>query len=653
MNGFFKNISRLTLALSLFALTFCSCTKNTQDWSVTSPSGNIRFTLTLADSGKLFYSVDLTDSGEIIPVINRSPLGLVRNDGSFAENLRFVEVNPVFNINEAFDLPAGKQKHIENQANELTVTFRNAQGQLMQIISRIYNDGAAFRYAFPEGTKDSFTIDNEITAFTIAGDGKAWIQPFDRVTDGSPAYETFYTNAIPIGTPSDSIQGWAFPALFKTTESWVLITESAVDSTYFAAHLQPSAPEGMYSIRMPEAEEAMNLMEQKPTITLPWRGPWRTIIIGTDLSTIVESNMVVKLAPESKMDASWVKPGRASWSWWSDPPSPRNYNSMIKFIDLASEMGWEYFLVDANWDQMSGGNVEQFIRYANSKNVGILLWYNSGGPHNVITERPRDLMLDPAIRKEEFRRIAALGVKGVKVDFFQSDKADMMKLYLDILKDAAENKILVNFHGCTLPRGWNRTWPNLVSMEAVTGAENYQYNRRYPEAAVWHNTILPFTRNVVGSMDYTPVAFSYQRYQHLTTYGHELALSVVFESAITHFADGVETYRNLPEAPKEFLMNVPTAWDETLLLDGEPGKFCIMARRSGNIWYLGGINGTMDATEWEIDLSRLEKRGIMAEIIADGTQKTEFSTLTTEIKEGENLKVKVLPAGGFVAVLKQ
>ncbi len=648
-----NNLKLNNAALAVFTLFLLfSCGGKNPDWSVNSPSGNIRFNLILADGGKLFYSVDLVDSEKTAPVITKSPLGLVRNDGSFAENLEFVEVNPVLSINSTFDLPAGKQKHIEDHANELTVTFRNAQGQLMQIISRVYDDGAAFRYAFPDESGDSFTMENEITAFDIAGDGKAWIQPYDRVSDGGPAYEKFYANSIPIGTPSDSAQGWAFPALFKTAESWIFITESAIDSTYFGAHLQPSAPDGMYSIRMPEAGEAMNLMDQKPRFSLPWKSPWRTIIISKELSSIVESNMVVKLAPESIFDASWVKPGRASWSWWSDPPSSRNFNSLKKFIDLAVEMGWEYSLVDANWDLMTGGNIEQLIRYANSKNIGVLLWYNSGGPHNVIGERPRDRMLDPAVRMAEFRRIAALGVKGVKVDFFQSDKADMMKLYLDILKDAAENKILVNFHGCTLPRGWNRTWPNLVTMEAVTGAENYQFNRHFPDQAVWHNTILPFTRNVVGGMDFTPVALTNQTYPHKTTVGHEIALSVVFESGILHFADAVETYLNLPAKPKDFLKNVPVAWDETILLGGEPGLYCIFARRADNVWYLGGINGTMGEMEWEIDLSRLSDLGNTAEIITDGEDGTKFSDFSIELKKDEKLKIKVLPAGGFVAVIK-
>lgn len=652
MNRFFKNIVGVTLTATLMGLAFNSCTTKTTGWSVKSPSGNIMFTLISGDSGKIFYSIDLIDSGQTINVIGRSPLGLVRNDGSFAKNLDFVKANPVFAITGTIDLPAGKQKHIENHGNELMVTFKNPQGQLLNVIARAYDDGVAFRYSFPEESGGPFTIENEITGFDIQGNGNAWLQPYDRVTMWTPAYETFYTNSIPIGTPSDSSEGWAFPALFQTDAAWVLIAESAVDSTYFGAHLQPDAPEGLYTIRMPEVEEAMQFMEQKPRITLPWRSPWRTIIVGTSLSTIVKSNMAVKLAPENRMDFSWVRPGRASWSWWSEPASPRNFNALKRYIDLAAEMGWEYSLVDANWDLMKGGNVEQLIRYANTKNIGILLWYNSGGPHNIVTERPRDIMHDPVKRKAEFKRISALGVKGVKVDFFQSDKPDMMKLYLDILKDAAENKIMVNFHGCTLPRGWNRTWQNLVTMEAVRGAENYQFDSLYPEIAVWHNTILPFTRNVVGSMDYTPVTFTNQKFPHKTTYAHELALSVVFESGILHLADRAEEYLKLPEAPKEFLKNIPAVWDETVLLDGEPGKFCIMARRTGNAWYIGGINGSLEAKDWQIDLSRLEKLGTRSDIITDGEIRTEFSSASKEIKAGEKMNVKVLPAGGFVAIVK-
>ncbi|HSH19469.1 MAG TPA: glycoside hydrolase family 97 C-terminal domain-containing protein, partial [Draconibacterium sp.] len=178
------------------------------------------------------------------------------------------------------------------------------------------------------------------------------------------------------------------------------------------------------------------------------------------------------------------------------------------------------------------------------------------------------------------------------------------------------------------------------------------FDSAYTEKAVWHNTILPFTRNVIGSMDYTPVAFSNQQFPHKTSFGHELALSVVFESGILHFADNCESYRALPEAPKTFLKTVPVVWDSTLLLSGYPGKDCVMARKSGDNWYIGGINGTSEKQSWEIDLSRLNGGDFSAFVIADGSTATEFSTAEKALKSGDKLKVEVLPYGGFVATLK-
>jgi hypothetical protein len=261
-------------------------------------------------------------------------------------------------------------------------------------------------------------------------------------------------------------------------------------------------------------------------------------------------------------------------------------------------------------------------------------------------------MSDPELRKAEFKKLAEWGVKGVKVDFFQSDKPQIIKQYFDILKDAADNKIMVNFHGCTMPRGWNRTWPNLMSMEAVRGAESYGFDSSYTEKAVWHNTILPFTRNVIGSMDYTPVTFSNQKFPHKTSFGHELALSIVYDSGILHLADNCESYRSLPEAPKNFLKTVPVVWDSTLLLAGYPGKDCVIARKAGNSWYIGGINGTAEKQSWEIDLSRLNGQDFSVSVIADGPTATEFASFKTTLKSGDKLKVDVLPYGGFVAEMK-
>jgi len=637
---------------ALFAL-FVSCRSEKTEWSVLSPSENIQFKIVLGENNQLMYNVSMLEAGAAKPVIANSPLGIRRSDASFTQNLKFVSEVADVTISESFPLPTGKRKFINSEVNELTLTFKNESNNEIQIIARVSDDGAAFRYRFPEADTKIYSVEEELTGFAIAGEGKAWISPYDKVTTYSPGYERYFENEIPIGTQAPGEEGWCLPALFQTENAWLLLTEAALDSTYFGMHLQPNAEGGKYLVRMPEATEANNVCSNVPSSTLPWATPWRVMIIGKNLAEVVESDMVVALNPPSQIeDESWIKPGRASWSWWSDWPSPKNYQSLTKFVDMAAEMGWEYSLVDANWDLMTGGNVEELTKYAASKNVGILMWYNSGGPHNDVTERPRDIMSNPELRKAEFQKISGWGVKGVKVDFFQSDKPQIIKQYFDILKDAADNKIMVNFHGCTMPRGWNRTWPNLVSMEAVRGAESYAFDEKYPEMAKWHNTILPFTRGVIGSMDYTPVTFSNQKYPHITTFGHELALSVVFESGILHFAGDCNSYLSLPEAPKNFLKTVPAAWDESVLLAGYPGKDCVMARKSGDTWYIGGINGTGEKQSWEIDLSRLSQKEWAAAIITDGATDKEFLSSETTIKTGEKLKVEVLPFGGFVAVLK-
>ncbi len=640
------------IILSMAGLSSCSGGK--KEWTLTSPSGNIRLTITSGENRQLYYHIAIVDSGIEHAVINASPLGLRRNDGDFITGLSFLEASPVSQIVETMDGQTGKKAIRANPANEQTLTFKNTVGAKIQLIIRAYDDGIAFRYIFPDKDSTRYTVEEEVTGFALAGEGKAWMQPYDKVTQWSPAYETYYEREIPIGTAAPSTEGWSFPALFSTQKAWLLLTEAAVDSFYAGAHLNSQADQGLYTIRMPEESEAGNIVPQKPSSALPWRMPWRVMIIGKELSTIVESDLVSMLNPPSEIaDQSWIKPGRASWSWWSDAASPRNFASLKKFVDLAVTMGWDYSLVDANWDLMVGGTIEQLITYANSRNIGIWMWYNSGGAHNSVTERPRDIMSDPVKRKEEFKKLAELGVKGVKVDFFQSDKQGIIKQYFDILKDAADNRIMVNFHGCTLPRGWNRTWPNLISMEAVRGAECYGFDSLFTDHAPWHNATLPFTRNVVGSMDYTPVTFTDQKYPHITTWGHELALTVVFESGMLHFADRVDAYLTLPEEPKNFLKNVPVLWDETRLLAGEPGVFCVMARRKDDTWYLGGINGTDSLRSLEIDISKLANTDFFGQSISDSPDGRHFRSETLALKAGEKLRVDLLPRGGFVATLNK
>jgi hypothetical protein len=311
-------------------------------------------------------------------------------------------------------------------------------------------------------------------------------------------------------------------------------------------------------------------------------------------------------------------------------------------------MGWEYFLVDANWDLMNNGNVRELAEYARKKNVGLFLWYNSGGDHNIVTEKPRGCMNSTEIRKFEFEMLKKWGVKGVKIDFFQSDKQNIMALYHDILRDAAQSQIMVNFHGCTVPRGWDRTWPHLMSMEAVRGAECYTFAPEFPAKAPQHNTILPFTRNAVGPMDYTPCTLTDDKNPHQTSNAHELALTVVFESSLLHLADRVSAYRNLPEAPKSFLRDVPVVWDEIRYVSGMPGQSAVIARRHGDTWYVGAINGQNEPVKVSVPLRFLGEGRFVGMAISDGQDPRSFASRPVEAQSSDVLEMSLLARGGGV-----
>jgi alpha-glucosidase len=314
-------------------------------------------------------------------------------------------------------------------------------------------------------------------------------------------------------------------------------------------------------------------------------------------------------------------------------------------------MSWDYILVDANWDRMKNGKIDELVKYADNMGIGIWLWYNSGGPYNAVTEAPRNLMFDRKIRQSEFKRLSEMGIKGVKIDFFQSDKPGVIRQYHDILEDAMVYKILVNFHGCTIPRGWARTYPNNLSAEAVRGAECYLFDKSYPETAPSHNAILPFTRNVIGSMDYTPVTFSDVVHKHKTSFGHELALSVIFESGIEHFADRASAYLKLPVFVKQFLCEVPNTWDETRFLDGYPGQFIVLERQKNGIVYLGGINGMNEEKRIKINLPFMDEGSYLLEIITDGEKERSFMYFKKPFNNKTELPLTLKPRGGFVAKL--
>ena len=626
-----------------------------QPWTVTSPDGRTSIAVTRSGDGALQYHV--TRDGRI--VIADSPLGIRRSDAAFVNRLTYQSASEPHAVDERYSLPHGKRKQHHVTARERTLTFTNSGGARLDIVLRAQNDGVAFRYRFPDSAAGPKTIVEELTGFTLRPGATAWMLPRQPVGKYAPAYEDLFQQ-VAAGTASALPDGWDLPALFKTADGrWALVTESALDETYCGSHLAQNAPGGTYRITFPDPGEGRGVGKANPESTLPWTMPWRVIVVGDQAGRILESDLVTDLSPVSKIgDAAWVKPGRAAWSWWSMSDSPKHAAQLNAFTDLAADMGWEYALVDANWNLMQSGTIEDVIAHAKQRNVGLLFWYNSGGPHNDVTEAPRDRMTTHEQRVKEFTQLRAWGVKGVKVDFWQSDKQDRIAQYRELLKDAADFQLMVDFHGSTIPRGWQREFPNLIGMEAVAGAEQYKFREDYAGKAPWLNTVLPFTRNVAGPMDYTPVTFSDARYPHQTTNAHELALSIVFETPIQHFADSVESYHSVPSAVSTFLMQVPTAWDETRVLSGEPGQTLVVARRAGDAWYVGGINGTNEHQHVEVPLDFIGASTWNGTFIEDGATPRAFRITVGGSVAGTRTggsvppparrAVDMLPHGGFV-----
>lgn len=645
-----KNKRILILAnLILVCLLFACSEKRETEWDMNSPNKKITAKVRLLVNGQLTYHVEMTDANSKTVVIEDSPLGIIRKDQRF-DTLNFISLERLKTVGESYTLSTGKRLKNRNHYNEFSFRFKNGKGSLLDLVCRLYDDGFAFKYIFPEQDQNLYEVDRELTGFDLP-EGKAWMQPYDKPSAYAPAYERNYEGEMPVGTASPGEEGWCFPALFEVNNHWVLLSEANLKGNFYGSHLAANAENGLYKIVPPLENEAFGYGHVFAESELPWEMPWRMIVISDKLGDILESNLVTHLSDPSLVeDPSWIKSGRASWAWWSGYLDHTNDTpeKLKKYIDFAHEMSWEYSLIDAGWDHRKGFDLKEMADYAKSRNVKLLLWYNSGGPINQVDAGPRDKMFDSKIRRAEMKRIAELGISGVKIDFFSSDKQDFMKLYNDILKDAAEFKLLVNFHGCTVPRGWSRTYPNLIGMESVIGEEGYIYHAHYENGAPLHCTILPFTRNVVGPMDYTPVAFSEQQVPHRTSYGFELALSVVFETGIIHFADQVEMYKRQPAGVLQFLKDVPSAWDDTRFLSGYPGDDVVVARQKGADWYVGGINGEDMNKQITVDFAFLDPgESYNATIIADGENNKSFKIYNKTVSNKSSEKIDVQPIGGF------
>ncbi len=639
--------TRMKLMLVTGLLMVCSVAVFPQKVSLTSPNHKIAVGVHATSERKTsewFLKVSYSVDGKTCDIIPKVSLGLVRSDQTFGGELKFIKSSNPVSVRDEYVALHGKRSHCINYANEITVSFENPDKSSMNLVIRAYNDGVTFRYEFPD-KKGTFIMNDELTAYQVPEGTKRWMEKFNTANEG------LYASMTDGATQQD----WCYPALFNVSANncWYLIHEAGLDRSYCGTKLSNTAEKMSYKTTFPNQGDGRGQGASKPTIELPWKSPWRVIIIGS-LADIVESTLVDDVSsPSLVAKTDWIKPGNASWNYWSSNHGTKDYKIVCQFADLAASMGWPYTLLDWEWDAMAnGGKLEDALKYIHSLGIKPLMWYNSGGNHTWVNSTPKDRMLTKESRVEEFSKLKKLGVAGVKIDFFESEKQDMIKYYLDILDDAASFEIMVYFHGCLVPRGWARTYPHLMTYEGVRGAEWYNNGPEFTTTAPEHNTILPFTRNVVGAMDYTPVTFTNSQFPHITSFGHELALSVLFESGIQHLADRPDGYNELPDAAKRFLAEVPNAWDDTRFVDGYPGKDIILARRRGDVWYVGGLSAERSPKSKKVSLGFLkDNTTYKMTLISDGEHDKKLSTQYSVVTKSGTVNAKVLGRGGFVIAL--
>lgn len=627
----------------------CAC-ENRQTFTVSSPNGQLEASVYLSKDNSIYYSI----SRNGVKVVQDSKLGIEMEDTAFLNNLNLISATKTKLISDRYSMMIGKRKDIVCRANEKTFSFINDEQKAMDIIFRVSDDGIAFRYVFPGQSEDMKQIVKEITTFNLKSDSRAWLQPMQVAQTGwknvNPAYEEHYQMDIKVGTPAPTEAGWVFPALFESNGSWILITESGMDGRYCASRLEQNALDGEYSLGFPMAPEVFTGGGLLPESNLPFHSPWRIIAVGS-LATIVESTLGTDLAAATtETELSYIKPGQASWSWALLKDDSITYDIQKEFIDYASDMQWEYALVDVNWDTTIGyDKIKKLAEYASTKNVGLLLWYNSSGDWNETDYHPKSMLLTHAARVKEFSRLQNMGIKGIKVDFFAGDGKSMIQYYIDILKDAADYRLLVNFHGATIPRGLQRTYPNLMTVEAVKGFEYITFTQESADLEASHSTMLPFTRNAFDPMDFTPMVFyKIPNRVRKTTNGFQLALPIIFLSGIQHMAETPEGMQTVSETIREFVRGLPEQWDDTRFIDGYPGKLAVVARRSGDSWYIAGINGEATSKTLSLDLSFID--GNSGYMITDGAEDLSFKK--ENIVASNSLAVELKPNGGFVLLFK-
>ena len=650
--------NRLKLLVWLFAL---SGPLAAQSVSVNGPDGKLQLTVSCPSAnGEVSYAV--TYNGK--QMLESSPLGMETNVGDFYRGLQLKE-HKVTAFDTVYEQSRIKASHIHYRANELLCSFVNGEGKNVQITFRVSNNDVAFRYTFDGLKAQHIIINEEKTAFNLPKISTSFLCPQSDPLIGfartKPSYEEDYKPDAPLTAKSGYGQGYTFPCLFKVGgDGWVLVSETGTHGNYPGCHISDYDAAKGYQIAFPMEKEADGIGSTSGTFILPGSTPWRTITVGSDLKPLVETTIPYDVV-EPRFEASQkYGTGKYAWSWliWQDESC--NYNDQKQFIDLAATMGYEYVLVDALWDtQIGRDKIAELSKYAQSKNVSLMLWYNSNGVANDAPQGPRGIMDNIVARKKEMAWMKSIGIKGIKVDFFGGDKQHTMQQYEDILSDANDYGIQVIFHGCTLPRGWERMYPNYVSSEAVLASENVFFSDYHAKQEAFELTMHPFCRNAVAAMDWGGTIMNKylskdnkSRHRRYTTDVFEMASAIMNQAAIQCIAIYPNNLSELPLHEIDFLKSVPTTWDETKFIAGYPGKYAVVARRHGDKWYVAGLNGTDQVMKLTLNLPMLAGKSVTYYHETASKDKKALWPVsqmkTVKVDKKGNLKVEMQPKGGLI-----
>lgn len=644
-------MKRLSL---LFIALMMACGIYAAEHTVKSPDGKLVVELSLVD-GRPMYTVSYSG----VQMLEPSPLGLVTNVGDFSRGMKSDGRNIQGHVKRTYSMNRTKTSRGDYSANTLKWTLTNADGREMDVIFQVSNNNIGFKYAMPQyGETACCVIEREASGFDFPASTTSFITPQASPMIGwmrtKPSYEEIYVPDEPIGTPSRYGCGYTFPALFHVGENgWVLVSETGVRSFYCGSRLSDGTKDGLYTVDFPSEGENNGLGSSTPGIALPGETPWRTITVGDNLKPIVETTIMFDLVEPLYKPSTDYKFGRSTWSWimWQD--NSINYDDQIAYINLAAELGYEYVLIDGHWDKEIGRDkMVELFRYAHSKGVDVFVWYNSNGYWNDAPQGAKQCMSTSIERKKEMKWLHENGVKGLKVDFFAGDKQETMKLYEDILSDANDYGLMIIFHGCTIPRGWEVMFPNYVGSEAVLASENLIFQQYFNDNEAYNACLHPFIRNTIGSMEFGPVLLNKRHNRtndggttRVTTDTFQIATAVLYQNPVQMFAIAPNNLTDSPAHIIDFMKDVPTTWDEVRFIDGYPGKYCALARRHGDRWYLVAINAQKEVLKLDVDASMFAGKTVRHYY---DDKKRNPKLATQAVKSDGKVTVEVQPGGASI-----